>query len=126
LRGDQVIFANTDLTNSRLRNYKRMINRRVVFKLSVTYGTTPAKVKDIPAIVAEIIKGIPGAIFDRAHFAAYGDFSLNFEIVYYVEGGDYLKYMDIQQAINLAIMEAFAKKKIDFAYPTQTLFVNKK
>ncbi len=126
LGGEQLIFANTDLTNSRLRNYKRMINRRVVFKIGVTYGTPAAKVKEIPAMVAEIIKGISGAIFDRAHFASYGDFSLNFEIVYYVEGGDYLKYMDIQQAINLAIKEAFAKKKIDFAYPTQTLFVNKK
>jgi len=126
LSGEQLIFANTDLTNSRLRNYKRMINRRVVFKISITYDTPAAKVKEIPAMVAEMIKSIPGAIFDRAHFSAYGDFSLNFEIVYYVEGGDYLKYMDIQQAINLAIMEAFVKKKINFAYPTQTLFVNKK
>lgn len=125
LSGEQLIFANTDLTNSRLRNYKRMINRRVVFKIGITYGTPAAKVKEIPAMVAEIIKGISGAIFDRAHFASYGDFSLNFEIVYYVEGGDYLKYMDTQQQINLAIMEAFARKEIEFAYPTQTVYVNK-
>lgn len=125
LSGEQLIFANTDLTNSRLRNYKRMINRRVLFRIGVTYGTDPRKVKEIPGIIGGIIKGIPGAIFDRAHFASYGDFSLNFEIVYYVEGGDYLKYMDTQQQINLAIMEAFAKKKIEFAYPTQTVYVNK-
>ncbi|HAD82999.1 MAG: mechanosensitive ion channel protein MscS [Candidatus Edwardsbacteria bacterium RIFOXYD12_FULL_50_11] len=126
LGGEQLIFANTDLTNSRLRNYKRMINRRVVFKIGITYDTPAAKVKEIPGIIGGIIKNIPCAIFDRAHFASYGDFSLNFEVVYYVEGGDYLKYMDTQQQINLAIMEAFAKKKIEFAYPTQTLFVNKK
>ncbi|MDQ7797936.1 MAG: mechanosensitive ion channel family protein [Candidatus Edwardsbacteria bacterium] len=126
LGGEQLIFANTDLTNSRLRNYKRMINRRVVFKIGVTYGTGAKKMKEIPGIIGGIIKNIPCAIFDRAHFASYGDFSLNFEVVYYVEGGDYLKYMDIQQQINLAIMEAFAKKKIEFAYPTQTLFVNNK
>lgn len=125
LSGEQLIFANTDLTNSRLRNYKRMINRRVVFKIGVTYDTDAKKVKEIPGIIGGIIKDVPCAIFDRAHFASYGDFSLNFEIVYYVEGGDYLKYMDIQQQINLAIMEAFAKKKIEFAYPTQTVYVNK-
>ena len=54
-----------------------------------------------------------------------GDFSLNFEFVYYVHSADYTKYMDIQQAINLAIFEAFEKEGIEFAYPTQTLFVNK-
>jgi small-conductance mechanosensitive channel len=125
LSGEQLIFANTDLTNSRLRNYKRMINRRVLFKIGVTYNTSAKKVKEIPGMIQEIIRNIPGAIFDRAHFASYGDFSLNFEIVYYVEGGDYLKYMDTQQQINLTIMEAFAKKKIEFAYPTQTVYVNK-
>lgn len=125
LSGEQLIFANTDLTNSRLRNYKRMVNRRVVFKIGVTYGTDAGKVKEIPGIIEKIIRDLPCAIFDRAHFASYGDFSLIFEIVYYVEGGDYLKYMDIQQQINLAIMEAFAKRKIEFAYPTQTVYVNK-
>lgn len=125
LSGEQLIFANTDLTNSRLHNYKRMINRRVVFKIGVTYGTDARKVKEIPGIIEKIIRDVPCAIFDRTHFASYGDFSLNFEIVYYVEGGDYLKYMDIQQQINLAIMEAFAKKKIDFAYPTQTVHLTK-
>ncbi len=54
-----------------------------------------------------------------------GDLSLNFEFVYYVIGADYTKYMDIQQAINLSIFEAFEKAKIEFAFPTQTLFVNK-
>jgi len=126
LSGEQLIFANTDLTNSRLRNYKRMVNRRIVFKINVPYGTDTDKVKTIPSMIEAVIRKIPGAIFDRAHFASYGDFSLNFEIVYFVEGGDYLKYMDIQQQINLAIMEAFAKKMIEFAYPTQTVILNKK
>lgn len=126
ISGEQLVFANTDLTDSRLRNYKRMINRRIVFKINVPYGTDTDKVKTIPSMIEAVIRKIPGAIFDRAHFAACGDSSLNFEIVYYVEGGDYIKYMDIQQQINLAIMEAFDKKKIEFAYPTQTVVLNKK
>lgn len=125
ISGEQLIFANTDLTNSRLCNYKRMTNRRVVFKVGVTYDTDLKKVKEIPALVEQIIRELPGAVFDRAHFAAFGSYSLDFEIVYFVEGSDYLKYMDIQQSINQAIMEAFAKRKIKFAYPTQTVMVEK-
>jgi small-conductance mechanosensitive channel len=96
-----------------------------VFRIGVTYGTPAAKVREIPAMIEKIIRDLPGAIFDRAHFAAYGDYALQFEIVYYVEGGDYLKYMEIQQQINLSIMEAFSREKIEFAYPTQTVYVNK-
>jgi small-conductance mechanosensitive channel len=125
LSGEQLIFSNTDLTSSRLCNYKRMVNRRVAFKIGVTYQTGAAKVRQIPGIIEKIIRGLPGAVFDRAHFASYGDFSLVFEVVYFVEGGDYLKYMDIQQRINLALMEAFARKKIEFAYPTQTVRLRK-
>ncbi|HBE72962.1 MAG TPA: mechanosensitive ion channel protein MscS [candidate division Zixibacteria bacterium] len=125
LSGEQLIFSNTDLTSSRLCNYKRMVNRRVAFKIGVTYQTGAAKVRQIPGIIEKIIRDLPGAVFDRAHFASYGDFSLIFEVVYFVEGGDYLKYMDIQQRINLSLMEAFARKKINFAYPTQTVYVGK-
>lgn len=125
LSGEQLIFSNTDLTSSRLRNYKRMVNRRVAFKITVPYQTDPAKVKRISGIIEKIIRNIPGAMFDRAHLASLGESSLVYEVVYFVEGGDYLKYMDIQQRINLGIMEAFAREKIDFAYPTQTVFIDK-
>jgi len=125
LGGEQLIFSNTDLTNSRVRNYKRMEKRRVVFKLGVTYDTTYDKVKEIPQIIKNIIAGVKDTIFDRAHFFSYGDFNLVIEIVYYVIGADYNKYMDIQQEINLAIKQEFEKKGIEFAYPTQTLYVNK-
>lgn len=125
LSGEQLVFSNTDLTNSRVHNFKKMERRRVVFKLGVIYQTSAETLKAIPRIVKDIIVEQEDATFDRGHFAAYGDFSLNFEFVYYVIGADYNKYMDIQQAINLTIFEAFEKEKIEFAYPTQTLFVSK-
>lgn len=125
LSGEQLVFSNTDLTNSRVHNYKKMERRRVVFKLGVIYQTPSEKLKKIPSMVKSIIDAQDGADFDRGHFAAYGDFSLNFEFVYYVTGADYNKYMDIQQAINLSIYEAFEQDGIEFAYPTQTLFVSK-
>lgn len=123
--GEQLVFSNHDLTNSRIHNFKKMERRRVVFKLGVIYQTTAEQLKKIPQIVKDIIIKQQDATFDRGHFSSYGDFSLNFEFVYFVEGADYNKYMDIQQAINLSIYEAFEKEGIEFAYPTQTLFVSK-
>jgi len=125
LGGEQLIFSNTDLTNSRVRNYKRMEKRRVVFKLGVTYNTAYDKLKAIPQIIKNIIGSVKDTIFDRAHFCSYGDFNLVIEVVYYVIGADYNKYMDTQQEINLAIKQEFEKKGIEFAFPTQTLYVNK-
>lgn len=125
LSGEQIVLSNTDLTNSRIRNYKRMERRRVVFKLGVIYQTTHKQLSEIPKIVRSIIEEQPDTTFDRAHFQSYGNFSLDFEFVYYVMGADYNKYMDTQQTINLKIYEEFEKQGIEFAYPTQTLFVTK-
>ncbi|MBU2636662.1 MAG: mechanosensitive ion channel family protein, partial [Bacteroidetes bacterium] len=125
LGGEQLVFSNTDLTNSRVRNYKRMDKRRVVFKLGVTYQTNLQQLKEIPVIITNIIKSINDTVFDRTHFFSYGDFSLIFEVVYYVIGSDYNRYMDIQQEINFKIKEEFEKRGIEFAYPTQTLYLDK-
>lgn len=125
LGGEQVIFSNSDLTNSRVRNYKRMGKRRVVFKLGVIYQTSLEQLKVIPGIIENVIKNVEDTTFDRAHFFSYGDFSLVFEVVYYVLSRDYNKYMDIQQEINFAIKKEFETQGIEFAYPTQTLYVTK-
>lgn len=120
-----LIFSNSDLTDSRLRNYKLMERRRVVFKIGVVYQTPLRQLKEIPEIIKGIITNINDTVFDRVHFLAFGDFSLIFEIVYYVIGPDYNKYMDIQQEINFTIKEEFEKRGIEFAYPTQTLYIHK-
>jgi small-conductance mechanosensitive channel len=125
LGGEQLIFSNTDLTDSRVRNYKLMEKRRVLFRIGVTYQTPLDKLKQVPAMIERIIKKVPDTAFDRAHFFSYGDFSLIFETVYYVLGPDYNKYMDIQQEINFAIKSEFEKNGIKFAFPTQTLYVQK-
>ncbi|HOP64160.1 MAG TPA: mechanosensitive ion channel family protein [Spirochaetota bacterium] len=125
LGGEELIFANTDLTGSRVRNYKTMQERRVVFAFGVTYKTPVRKLEMIPALIKQIIESIEGTRFDRAHFQKFGDSSLDFEVVYYVLSGEYNTYMDIQQDINLKIMEALKKLKVEFAYPTRTLFMEK-
>jgi small-conductance mechanosensitive channel len=123
LGGEQIVFSNTDLLGSRIRNYKRMQERRVVFGFGVVYQTPHEKLQTIPGMVREIIGKLDRARFDRAHFKEYGDSSLNFEVVYYVLSADYNVYMDIQQAINLELFRRFQEDGIDFAYPTRTLYV---
>jgi len=125
LSGEQILIPNSDLTSHRVRNYKRMQERRVVFKLGVTYGTTPEKMEKALSLVKEIIGKSPDVRFDRCHFSEFGDSSLNIETVYWVLSPDYNRYMDIQQDLNLAIQRAFAKEGLDFALPTQTLYVKR-
>jgi small-conductance mechanosensitive channel len=123
LSGEQLVFSNSDLTNSRIHNYKRMERRRILFNIGVVYQTTHEKLRKIPALIQSVVEEQEQVEFDRAHFSSYGDFSLNFEIVYFVLSSDFGVYMDVQQAINLRIFEEFKKMEVEFAYPTQTLYL---
>ncbi len=125
LTGELIIFSNSDLLSSRVRNYKRMYERRIAFSIGVTYQTSPEMVEEIPVLIEGIVSGQPDVRFDRCHFKAFGDFAIVFETVYYVLVPDYGAYMNAQQVINLAIMRTFAERQIEFAYPTQTLFVQR-
>jgi small-conductance mechanosensitive channel len=123
LSGEQLIFANSDLLGSRIRNYGRMYERRIAFTIGVTYQTPRDQLELIPQILREAVEDQDQARFDRAHFKAHGDFALLFETVYYVTVPDYNAYMDVQQAINLTVHRRFEEEGIEFAYPTQTLFL---
>jgi small-conductance mechanosensitive channel len=125
LSGEQLVFANSDLLSSRIRNFKRMYERRIVFGLGVTYQTPRTKLEQIPGMIRAAVERQENTRFDRAHFKEYGDFSLNFEVVYFVLVPDFNVYMDIQQAVNFDIHRAFEDAGIEFAYPTQTLFMAK-
>jgi small-conductance mechanosensitive channel len=123
LSGEQIIMANADLLGSRVRNYGRMAERRVVFTLNVTYETPAEMLERIPSVIRQIVGAQPDTRFDRSHFASYGAHSLDFETVYYVLSADYNRHMDIQQAINLRIFREFERLRIEFAYPTQKLYL---
>ena len=125
LGGEQLIFSNTDLTSSRIKNYKRMQERRVVFSIGITYETPIEKVKALPQMIRRVIEEHENARFDRAHFKSFGDFALIYEVVLIVLRPEYKTYMNVQQSINFRLMEEFQKANIDFAYPTQQLYVTK-
>jgi len=123
LGGEQIIFSNSDLLSSRVRNYKRMQERRVLFAFGILYQTSADQLEEIPRIVRTIIESQPLTRFDRAHFTKFGESSLDFEVVYYLQSSDYNIYMDTQQAVNLALVRKFAEQGIVFAYPSRSLYV---
>ncbi|MGB0757041.1 MAG: mechanosensitive ion channel family protein [Patescibacteria group bacterium] len=125
LRGEELVVSNKELTSVRVQNFKKLQKRREVFTFGVTYETPQEKLEKIPKIVQSSIEAQDLAEFDRCHFDLYADSSLQFEAVYHIPTSDYAEYMDVKQAIHLAVFKAFAEEKIEFAYPTQTLYVNK-
>jgi len=125
ITGEQLVFSNSDLTNSRIHNFKRMEQRRVVFSLGVIYQTPPQLLEKIPTLIKGIVDAQPGVTFDRAHFQKFGPSSLDYEVVYFVGTADYNQYMDLQQKINIDIFKVFAEEGIDFAYPTQSIIFSR-
>jgi small-conductance mechanosensitive channel len=123
LSGEQLVFANSDLLKSRVRNFKRMYERRIVFQIGVTYQTPREKIELVPQMIRRAVEELPDTRFDRSHFKEFGDFSLNFETVFFVLKPDFQTYMDRQQSINLEIHRRFEEHGIEFAYPTQTLYL---
>jgi len=117
-------MSNADLLSSRLRNFGRMYERRVTFTIGVTYDTPREALRRIAPALRAIIEAQDDVRFDRAHFAKYGPYSLDFEVVYYVLSPDFGRYMDLQQAINFRIHEEFEAMGVEFAYPTQTLMLS--
>jgi small-conductance mechanosensitive channel len=122
LDGEQIIISNSELLKNQIRNYKRMQERRILFEFGIAYETATEIVEQLPQVIREIIVASPEtARFDRAHFKGFGDSALLFEVVYYVLSPDYGQYMDIQQAINLALLRQLGERGVEFAYPTRTL-----
>ncbi|MEI8344854.1 MAG: mechanosensitive ion channel family protein [Candidatus Omnitrophota bacterium] len=119
--GEQLILSNSDLTKSRIRNFKRMHSRRIAFKFSIVYQTPSQKARRVSVIVREICDRIEGIKLDRVHFQALGEFALVYEVVYFVASADYNVYMDRQQEMNFRLKEAFESEGIEFAYPTQSI-----
>lgn len=125
LQGEQLIVSNQELTSARIQNYRRMDQRRVSFRLGVTYDTPSAKLEAIPKIIEDIVGKVDLAEFDRCFFVEYADSALIFEVVMFVGSKEMKDYLESLQEVNLAIYKAFEKEKIEFAYPTQTIHLQK-
>lgn len=123
LRGEQVVINNSTLTGSTVLNFAEMVQRRMIYSIGVTYDTSVDQMKAIPTMIQSIIDAQEHSTFNRCHFTEFADSSLNFELVYYIDTRDFTVALNEQQAINLGIMEAFAREGIEFAFPTQTVYL---
>ena len=124
ISGEQIVIGNSDLLASRIRNYGRMAERRASFQVGVVYGTPSEKLKRVPEMIREAIERQQDTRFDRCHFKSYGDSALIYDTVFYMVVPDYTSLLDTQQAVNLELYERFEREGIEFAFPTQTLFLN--
>jgi len=122
LRGEELVISNQELASARIHNFDNMGSRRIFTTIGVLYETDPKKLKTLPDMLRAIIDPLAGVDFERAHLLGFGAYSINYEIVYNILSKDYNEYMDIQQEINFAIIDLFAKHKIEFAYPTQVQY----
>lgn len=125
LQGEELVVSNNELTTVRVQNFKKMQERRIVTSFGVIYETKLDSLKQIKKIVADIFDGIETARLDRVHFTTFGDFSLNFEVVYFVHSSEYLQYLEVQEQFNLVLFQKFAELGIEFAYPTQVIYAKK-
>lgn len=125
LSGEEVILSNKKLMESRIHNYKRMWRRRVEQRFGVIYNTPVEMLERIPGFVRSFIEKHPQREYDRCHFAKYGDSSLDFELVFYVSDPDYNIFMDLQEKVLLDIFRKFTQEGISFAFPTQTIYIEK-
>jgi len=117
LSGEQIIIGNGDLLKSRIRNFQDLAERRVVFALSLSYRTPAAQLARLPETLRGIIEAQPQVRFDRAHCTELGPAGVLFEGVYYFTDGDFNRYMDTRQAINLAILAAFEREGVGLSFP---------
>lgn len=125
LQGEELVVSNRELTSIDIRNFRKLKKRRVVFTLKVVCNTPIGKLKKIPKIVEKVVNAVELAKLDRVHFRHLSEFSFDFEIVYHIKTGDYVKYLDTQQKVIYGILTEFEKENIKMAYPTQEIVLNK-
>ena len=123
LSGEELIVNNSNLLDNEIRNYRRMAERRSVTRIGVTYDTPHGKLEALAGQIRGIVERLEQVRFDRCHLAAYGDFAIQYELVYYILDRDYALFMDIQERIFLDIHALFEREGIEFAFPTQTIHI---
>jgi len=125
ITGEQIIISNSDLLESRVTNFKRMQERRITFGISVSNETAKENLQEIVAIIKGIIENQSDARFDRGHLKGFSASSVEYEFVFWVTRPEYIVYMNVQEKINLAILDAFAEKNISMAHPAQKVLLGK-
>ncbi|MCS7122639.1 MAG: mechanosensitive ion channel family protein [Candidatus Micrarchaeota archaeon] len=124
--GEEIVVSNKDLLNSWINNFGRMSERRYIMKIKVAYDTPAEVLERIPQIIREEISSASQDLkINRVHFVSYGDYALIFEANISIYKVDYVDYLDVVQRINLNIKRRFDREGIKFAFPTQSLHIDR-
>ena len=119
--GEQLIFSNGDLLKSRIRNFKRMNERRAVLRLAVSHETPVEKLERVPLLLQAAVEKLPAAKFERAHVAAIGTSGFEVELAFSVDSGEYAAFADARQAVILEVARSLQAEEIALAWRAHAL-----
>ncbi len=126
LDGHLVSIPNGELANKAIWNIGKRPHIRRLFSITVTYDTPPVKMREAKQILEDILKDHEGMHADfppRVYFNDFNDASLGFMLIYWYHPADYWAFMAFSERVNMAILERFNDAGIEFAFPTQTLYL---
>jgi small-conductance mechanosensitive channel len=123
--GEQIILSNADILKSRVRNFGRLSQQRILATIRLTYDTPADKLKAMPKLLENIVREHAQARFERCHLKSLGESSFQFELSYFVQQPSINPMLDLQQAVNFRIIDELCRLGVHFAYPTQLVVLDK-
>ena len=117
--GEQIILSNADILKSRVRNFGRLSQLRILATIRLTYDTPAEKLREMPKLLESIVREHPQARFERCHLKSLGESCFQFELSYFVQQPAVNPMLDLQQAVNFRIIDELRRVGVEFAYPTQ-------
>ncbi len=120
-----VTIPNNIMANLKVENMSKRPMQRVYMTIGVTYDTPPDKMEKGLAAIREIIGGHPHVHKDyyQIYFTGFGASSLDIMLYYFIELPTWAEFLKVREQINLSIMRALAELGIEFAFPTQTIYL---
>lgn len=126
LDGHLVSIPNGELANMSIQNIGKRPYIKRVMTITVTYDTSPEKLQKAVDIVKEILQnheGMDPEFPPRIYFSDFASVSLNIVVYYWYHPADYWKFMEFNERVNFEILRRYNSEGIDFAFPTQTIYV---
>src|SRR6201996_5402297 len=124
--GEQIILSNADILKSRVRNFGRLPELRIIATIRLSYATPAEKLKEMPKLLEGIVREHTQARFERCHLKSLGESSFQFELSYFVQQPAVNPMLDLQQAVNFRIIDEMRRLGVEFAYPAQLVFLDQR
>jgi small-conductance mechanosensitive channel len=123
--GEQIILSNADILKSRVRNFGRLPQQRILATIRLGFDTPTDTLKALPQLLEDVVREHPQARFERCHLKTLGESAFHFELSYFVQQPAANPMLDLQQAVNFRIIDELRRLKVEFAYPAQLVLVER-